>query len=338
MTLTSQLSDKNSQVSQFMRSRFPNTLAFLKIPRKQVRESPIQLRPDIPEGASPYPYSAIGMAIDYRIRYYFEVTPNEELIAYRGFRRFDSRRITNFFEKLEGLISSLKPVGNRLSAHQEDDLNRYCFLLALLEDTVRPAPQHESPLYASSYGSTEELLDIAEPHVLSDMRELSWAFYDNYSHLLSRPHTLNPTFEGSRDVGGADADLIVDGTLMEMKTSSKSEIKTEALLQLLGYVLLDYSDKYGLDAIALYMARQGLYLRWDLEEALRGLCGEHPPTLEDLRAEFKEMLQRTENYEWIELPDLFIQNDGWHSDETYGLIQVRRRLGIVEGRIPRGEG
>ena len=290
MTLTSQLNDKNSQITQFMRSRFPNTREFLKSPRKQVRESPIQLRPDIPEGIRTYPYSAIGMAIDYRIRYYFEVTPYEELIAYRGGRVFfgsDSWGITTFFQNLDVLISSLRPVGNRLTAHQENDLNRYCFLLALLEDIVRPVSWLESPLY----GSIEELLDFAEPHVLSDMRELSWTFYDNYSHLLPRPHTLNPTFEGSRDVGGADADLIVDGTLIEMKTTIKSEIKTDGLLQLLGYALLDYPDEYGLDAIALYMARQGLYLRWDLEEALRGLCGEHPPSIEELRAELKGVLQ-----------------------------------------------
>ena len=44
------------------------------------------------------------------------------------------------------------------------------------------------------------------------------------------------------------------------------------------------------------------------------------------------------SYEWVEMPDLFIREDGWYSDETLGLIQVRRRLGMVEGRIPRGEG
>ena len=229
MTLTSQLNDKNSQSLNSCAPASPTPENFLRA-LEQVRESPIQLRPDIPEGIRTYPYSAIGMAIDYRIRYYFEVTPYEELIAYRGGRVFfgsDSWGITTFFQN----VSSLRPVGNRLTAHQENDLNRYCFLLALLEDIVRPVSWLESPLY----GSIEELLDFAEPHVLSDMRELSWTFYDNYSHLLPRPHTLNPTFEGSRDVGGADADLIVDGTLIEMKTTIKSEIKTDGLLQLLGY-------------------------------------------------------------------------------------------------------
>ena len=288
MSLTTQLADKNSRVSQFMRSRLSNTRDFLKSARQQVRESAIQLRPDTSKSTGHYLYWAIGTAIDYRIRYYFEITPSEEFVAYRGGYGYHS-----FFEDLDIFIDSLDPVGNRLPTSQEDDLNRYCFVMALFEDRVRPGYQLDSPLNTSrQYGFTEELLELAEPNCLADMRELSWVFYDQCSHLLSLPHTLNPTFEGSSDVsGGADADLIVDGTLVDIKTTIRSEIKSNWLWQLLGYALLDYSDKYSINAIALYMARQGLYLRWDLEEALRGLCGDHPPSLEELRAEFREMLQ-----------------------------------------------
>ncbi|MBN9686951.1 MULTISPECIES: hypothetical protein [unclassified Corallococcus] len=50
---------------------------------------------------------------------------------------------------------------------------------------------------------------------------------------------LNPTFgRNSRAVGGADADLIVDGTLFEIKTTQEAKVTLEHLRQLCGYFLL----------------------------------------------------------------------------------------------------
>ena len=50
---------------------------------------------------------------------------------------------------------------------------------------------------------------------------------------------LNPTFgEASRLVGGADADLIIDDTLIEIKTVKKLELKRDYFDQLIGYYCL----------------------------------------------------------------------------------------------------
>ena len=97
------------------------------------------------------------------------------------------------------------------------------------------------------------------------MRNLSWRFYDNFNHLLSLPHSLNPNFDGSLDIGGADADLIVEGTLIDIKATITQKIRPDWLWQLLGYVLLDYSDRHRINSIGLYMARQGIFFQWDLE-------------------------------------------------------------------------
>ena len=32
----------------------------------------------------PVPYSELGMAVDYRVRYYFRITPCKELVAFKG--------------------------------------------------------------------------------------------------------------------------------------------------------------------------------------------------------------------------------------------------------------
>ena len=78
--------------------------------------------------------------------------------------------------------------------------------------------------------------------------------------------------------------MIVDGTLIDIKCTIKNEIQADWLRQVLGYVLLDHSDRYRITGIGIYMARQGLLFQWDLEEALEKLCPGTPPTIAELRA------------------------------------------------------
>ncbi len=402
MSLSSHLEDKNSPIREFLRTHFSDTRTFLKDARKRVRSADT-IRPDID-----VPWGMIGMAADYRIRYYFDVTPHDKLVAYggarilsdpppiilpyllqvkpgllkslltsivdlpasvqsdfptgiqAGFRKrldrvefFDKgtgewigtyhdvsttsagddvhlvsatshaasvpREITDaihsmgkrlqglgigvqedtplgsvyqdFFNGLDGLTNYVKPATRRLPEAQEDELNRYCVVLALLEEVSRGVVYPNSPLFAKEHTSVGDLLDIPDADWIADMRNLSWRFYDNFNHLLSLPHSLNPNFDGSLDIGGADADLIVDGTLIDIKATITQKIRPDWLWQLLGYVLLDYSDHHRINSIGLYMARQGILFQWDLEEAMRGLCSGDPPSIEELRNEFEEIVK-----------------------------------------------
>jgi len=52
-------------------------------------------------GDEAYPYGEVGMAIDYRIRYYVEITPFHNLVAARG-----AKNVSRFTDALpEGVIS-----------------------------------------------------------------------------------------------------------------------------------------------------------------------------------------------------------------------------------------
>ena len=197
----------------------------------------------------------------------------------------------DFFSGLDALIEEIDPVARKLPQSQEDQLNRYCIVLALLEEVARVGLRPSSPLAKDKSCNTGELLSIAKCHWVDDLRELSWQFFGGNHHLLAHPHVLNPKFEGSSDIGGADADLIVDGKLIDIKTTKKREIKADWLWQLLGYVLLDYPGRYRINGIGLYMSRQGTLITWDLEEALRCLCSGEPPSIEELRDQFKELVQ-----------------------------------------------
>jgi hypothetical protein len=59
--------------------------------------------------------------------------------------------------------------------------------------------------------------------------------------------------------------------------------------QILGYVLLDYDDAFGIDQVALYLARQGLLISWPIEEYIAKLA-DRPSSLTDARAALRELL------------------------------------------------
>ena len=143
----------------------------------------------------------------------------------------------------------------------------------------------------------EELLGIPDTYCITDLRELSWKFYDNFNHLLSLTPIIPSSYVNQgfgSGVGGAEADLIADDTLIDIKVSKKSRIPTEWLWQLLSYALLDYRDEFWIRGIGFYMARQGLLIKWSIEEVLECQCKVQSPTIEDwfaVRERFKEVVE-----------------------------------------------
>jgi hypothetical protein len=98
-----------------------------------------------------------------------------------------------------------------------------------------------------------------------------------------------PTFAGSGDVGGADADLLVGSALIELKTRGKLELQQRHLHQLVAYALLDYDDVYGIDTLAWYSARHGAFVQLTLSDVLTALAG-GPVEIATLRSELRQQL------------------------------------------------
>ena len=306
MSLTSHLKDKNSSVRKFITEQFPNTRSapFLKTARQELKTAET-LRPSPDQG---HPYPAIGMAIDYRIRYYFETYRPYETVAYQGSReiRFPHgpntvppayrllQIIPQFFAELELYAENLQPAKRQLPPEEEIQLNRYCYLLALFEQIFRIGGLSAgSPLSQENIQTVADLLSLPEEIWIADLSQLSQRFYNQFSHLLEQPTILNPTFDGSRDVGGADADFIIDGSLIDIKTSINPQISGDYLHQLLGYVLLDYTNQYQINSIGLYMPRQGKMFQWELEQVLKELSKEPNASITELRDQFQEILRPT---------------------------------------------
>lgn len=315
MSLTSHLNDPKSAVRNFLFKRFPNIGPLVKECRnKLVGVQTICPPRDIP-------YRLIGTAIDYRIRYYFRAS--DHLIAYDGlvnypevvawllgWDKFPKGLTLEFMIELVNSLKKLRPFRRKLGRPQEELLNRYCIVLALFEQAYRAAYWVESnylnylrpnPKPIASpipKPNLEGLLGIAKPHWIDDLCALSWLFYDRHTDLLTHRAKLNPVFDGSTGVGGADADFIVGRCLVEMKTTIDSKLPSlrRWLYQLLGYVLLDYSDRYRIRSVGLYLTRQGIMVKWPLEYFICTLTNDTAARLRERRKHLRRLAPPVEYF------------------------------------------
>lgn len=106
MSLTSHLADASSPVRKFLEEGFPQTQQYIDHARSRLR---------LAGTLSPHgvvPWNIIGRAIDYRIRYYFDVADWDEFAAYAG-----QRLLTDFGDgpALSNTGFVYKRVGNEIN-------------------------------------------------------------------------------------------------------------------------------------------------------------------------------------------------------------------------------
>lgn len=160
----------------------------------------------------------------------------------------------NFLEDVKDFIFGLN--------NNEDELIKKCIKLAQLEQINR-----------SSIGviKVSELYDFSEKYtpIYYELHRLLDSFKRTFLSLV-KPESeviFNPGFSiASRIVGGADADIFIDGTLYDFKVVKKNGWSSAYATQIIGYYLLDLfakkcedwkSDLYNkkIDRVALYNVR-----------------------------------------------------------------------------------
>lgn len=121
---------------------------------------------------------------------------------------------------------------------------------------------------------------------------------------LTGPFSLGPTFDlstpGPSQRIAAEADLIADGLLIDVKTTLAPKnkaglrpdvLKTDHMHQLLGYALLDYSNRYSIDRLGIYSARYGTLTAWPIEYVASLMAG-RDVDFPAARQEIWDMMQR----------------------------------------------
>jgi len=175
----------------------------------------------------------------------------------------------------------------RLPPAGEDRLCRLCYAAAWYEETFRAGRIWPgTPLGNAGRDFTLDQLLVAVPAYATDdlaaMVDLAERGALGELRAATTPDRVQaaPTFAGSTDVGGADADLIAAGLLLDVKATTRPDdtkgIGRPQLYQLAGYLLLDYDDAHAIQRVGLYLARLSWLVSWDVLEFLQLLGARRP--------------------------------------------------------------
>lgn len=206
-------------------------------------------------------YGMTGTAFDYLIRFYIEkLNPSAkksswvaessmEILEQRPPERNTLRRARRILEIAKEHYQSY--LAGKGAKKPGEELIRASVGLAQLDLVYRIGLLDLIPVMKAVVDDLSNLLALVEP-----------------AHFKAkRICVLNPTFGSASElVGGADADLFLDGTLIDFKTTKHLEMKRDIFNQLLGYYCLSCIDgvegcSSRVTAIAVYYARFGILHR-----------------------------------------------------------------------------
>lgn len=301
LPLTGQLRYDDAPVSLFLAQHLPGTHMVVQDYHRRIAGLP---RPVQPERAWRPAWPALGHAIDYRLRLSLGCRLGDAV--HIGVEAIASS------EPLPGAPSrptriALAAAGRYLLAvvdqflagalELEDRwLTRLCFVASYFEDVYRTGEiAQASMLRDASPGTDLRTLTKAVPaYAVADIAaqmELAQPVFAPFRALPQPLITCGPTFAGSTDIGGADADFIIDGQLLDCKaTTTPTRLSSAEVRQLAGYLLLDYDNRYQLTQVGLYLSRHGAAITWPVPEFL-SLAGTRDP-LPQLRGRLREYLRQ----------------------------------------------
>lgn len=197
-------------------------------------------------------------------------------------------------------IAKLKPSQKPLDGEQWLALCRMVVILARFEQYLRAGPTVLSHLAEPLSTHREDLDELAlaltnEP----SMRDLDAlgriTIEDHLSIRDARELAIGPTFAQSAALGGADADLIYDGTLLDLKSSSQARIVgRDEVWQLVGYLLADTDNRYKISHLGFAALRRRRSISWPAEDLISQLTAGQPHTVEQVRQEFASLIAARE--------------------------------------------
>lgn len=228
--------------------------------RATITPPPKPVFPDLRQAALTTSYGTVGTAFDYLLRMRLEREFGPDLTRSGAFvaslvphmvdDAADAEQAQRSFDRADAVIRRYL----RHACPFGPEVARACLVLARLEAVFRSG----NPAYVHSAEDVNEL-DIQDLLGLADLIPLE----------RFRPRerlVLNPGFEAGARVGGADADLLLDDLLIEIKTTRHPRLTSEYLHQLVGYLLLSRIGGGGIIGgearpirrLGVYFARHGL--------------------------------------------------------------------------------
>jgi hypothetical protein len=228
-------------------------------------------------------YSLIGTAFDYLLRFYIKrlnpeaitkrwvaehsltnplspvhrsagdnvmvvVNENTGEVRWADSKTYEPIPFTGLALRISNIIRQAKSIylDYLESGQMTDEVIRNALLLAQLD-----------PIYRAGY--IDENIGRIDDNDVADLRELI-SLVNPQTFTAQEYCMLNPTFgEASRLVGGADADLIIDDMLVDVKTVKDLKLTRDYFLQLMGYYVLYRIGGIDHAPHSLSISRVGIY-------------------------------------------------------------------------------
>jgi hypothetical protein len=197
-------------------------------------------------------YRLVGTAFDYLMRFYIKSLNPQAIerswIAEALIQTFKTKGLNSLYQQGYLLVTQAREnFDSFLKTHQlTDELIQSSLFLAKLDGVYRS-------------GKIEENFQVIESEDISDLRNLMKLIEANHFK-SSGTVLLNPTFGlASNLVGGADADLVVDDMLIDIKTVKEFDLSRETFNQLIGYYTLSKIDQINGAPPQHFIKRLGIY-------------------------------------------------------------------------------
>jgi len=222
-------------------------------------------------------YSLIGTAFDYLLRFHIErhvpKAEGSEWVSKKGLERLPLCATAVYyiddgeFVEAPAVKAGQSAFKRALAAYSEymesgeitDRLLRGVIHLAKLDTVYR-------------CGFVDENMGGADRADVRDLRNLL-GLVNLGDFRAKRLCLLNPGFAASKLVGGADADLVIDSMLVDVKTTKRFELSRETFNQLIGYMLLHEmggfdgaKSKQKITRLGVYFSRFGHLEAFDVKD------------------------------------------------------------------------
>ena len=232
-------------------------------------------------------YSLVGTAFDYLLRFYIQrLNPDaisRSWVAEAGLRNLrehvknkpaydydlDTGKLSS--QPDDGRLDKASNIFNKARVAHEQYLASGRMTDQVLKSTIYLAQL--DVIFRS--GFIDENLGVAYPEDVQDLRNLI-SLVKQKEFLAKSICLLNPTFgKASRLVGGADADIFIDGMLIDIKTTKNFVVDRGHFNQLIGYSVLHKlsgfdgtTTKPRLSRVAIYFSRHAHLEIFDLSEII----------------------------------------------------------------------
>lgn len=286
MSLTSEINKGASWVNRFFKHRFPGVVDFAK--REGVAVKKLNTRIPVQSKATA---RLVGTAFDYRLRMCFQNDLANSTMISIGVLKLLARGSGLGAAVDQRWADATTELLCAPPARKPDLMARASVVLAWLDWGFRSGGKWSDGLRAVARSCAETGARDWESYTLAT----SGPAADEVAAIMritevppAQSVTCGASFNGSRFVGGADADLILDRRLYDVKcTLEPRKELPRNVRQLIGYALLDWNDDYELLEVGFYFARQGEWISWPLPSLIQQTTGDGTATLAGIRKEFE---------------------------------------------------